>query len=105
MSDNTKVKTIKTIYPQIYAYTLPTVPNKKGWIKIGYTERKDVNDRIKEQTRTADIEYTCLWSAPAKYKESDDWFKDTHYHSYLTRFKGIERKPKTEWLSYESANI
>ena len=51
MTDNTIIKTTKLIYPQIYAYTLPTVSDKDGWVKIGYTERKNVEDRIKEQTK------------------------------------------------------
>lgn len=55
MSDNTKIQTTKEIYPQIYAYTLPTIPEKDGWIKIGYTTRQDVDERIKEQVHTAAI--------------------------------------------------
>ena len=47
MIDNTKIQTTKEIYPQIYAYTLPTTPEKDGWIKIGYTTRQDVDERIK----------------------------------------------------------
>lgn len=50
MSNSPQIKTTKTIYPQIYAYTLPEVPTKNGWVKIGYTERENVDDRIKEQT-------------------------------------------------------
>ena len=33
--NNTVIRTTKTIYPQIYAYILPTVTEKEGWIKIG----------------------------------------------------------------------
>lgn len=51
MSDNTVIKTTKIIYPQIYAYTLPTIQDYNGWVKIGYTERKNVDERIKEQTK------------------------------------------------------
>ena len=51
--NNTVIRTTKTIYPQIYAYILPTVTEKEGWIKIGYTERKNVDERIREQTQTA----------------------------------------------------
>lgn len=43
MTDNTLIKTFKTIYPQIYAYTLPTIKDDEGWIKIGYTERKEMS--------------------------------------------------------------
>ena len=63
MSDSTVIKTTKMIYPQIYAYTLPTIPDNEGWIKIGYTERKNVDDRIKEQTKTAaiNLDYLKMW--------------------------------------------
>ena len=49
-----EIKTKKKITPKIYAYTTPTVTSNDGWIKIGYTER-DVAQRIKEQTHTANI--------------------------------------------------
>ena len=52
MNDKTIIKTTKLIYPQIYAYTLPSIEEKIGWIKIGYTERMNVDDRIEEQTHT-----------------------------------------------------
>ncbi|WP_432480932.1 hypothetical protein [Moraxella sp. ZY200743] len=48
------LQTTKRIYPQIYAYILPTVSDKEGWVKIGYTEREDVHTRIKEQVGTVD---------------------------------------------------
>lgn len=102
MSEKTVIKTTKTIYPQIYAYTLPTMPEDEGWIKIGYTERENVDVRIKEQTHTAgvDLEYLKLWSAPAKFNNVDDWFKDKQLHTYLRKFKSRNQRPKTEWFYY-----
>ncbi len=47
-----KIKTTKVVYPQIYSYTLPEFKENEGWQKIGYTEYKDVNKRIREQTET-----------------------------------------------------
>ena len=66
MSDSAVIRTTKTIYPQIYAYVLPTLEQKDGWIKIGYTERQDVDSRIREQTHTAAVNlvYSKLWSEP-----------------------------------------
>ncbi|WP_416353792.1 DEAD/DEAH box helicase family protein [Agrilactobacillus fermenti] len=103
MSDNTVIKTTKTIYPQIYAYTLPTIPNDVGWIKIGYTERKNVDDRILEQTKTAavNLPYNKLWSEPAKFNNVDKWFTDKQLHAYLKKFKGVKQRPKTEWFYYD----
>lgn len=102
MSDNTIIKTTKIIYPQIYAYTLPTMPEDAGWIKIGYTERKNVDDRILEQTKTAavNLAYDKLWSEPAKFNNADKWFTDKQLHSYLKKFKDVEQRPNTEWFYY-----
>ncbi|MCF6515378.1 DEAD/DEAH box helicase family protein [Lactobacillus sp. S2-2] len=102
MNNNTIIKTTKNIYPQIYAYTLPTMPEDAGWIKIGYTERENVDDRILEQTKTAavNLPYNKLWTEPAKHNNSDKWFTDKQLHSYLKRFKGVEQRPKTEWFYY-----
>lgn len=102
MSDNTVIKTTKIIYPQIYAYTLPTIQDYNGWVKIGYTERKNVDERIKEQTKTAAINlaYDKLWSEPAKFNTSDDWFKGKQLHTYLRRYKNIEQRTNTEWFFY-----
>lgn len=101
MSNSAKIKTIKPIYPQIYAYTLPEVPAKDGWVKIGYTKRENVDDRIKEQTYTARLTYEKLWNEPAKFLESDDWFTDKKFHDYLVKHKQIERLDNSEWFFYE----
>ena len=100
--NNTIIKTTKTIYPQIYAYILPTVTEKEGWIKIDYTERKNVDERIREQTQTAAITlaYQKLWSAPAKFANSDGWFKDHDFHRYLRNFRKIEQRKNSEWFFY-----
>ncbi|MEW4353727.1 DEAD/DEAH box helicase family protein [Streptococcus pneumoniae] len=102
MKQPTVIKTTKTIYPQIYAYTLPTLPEDIGWIKIGYTERKDVHQRIREQTHTAAfrVDHQLLWSDAAKFSQSDEWFKDKQFHAYLKKFKHVEQRPHTEWFYY-----
>lgn len=101
MSENTTIKTTKTVYPQIYAYVLPEYKPNEGWIKIGYTERRSVDERIRQQTHTAGIAYSKLWSEPAKFHGSDEWFFDKQLHSYLRRFKRIDQRPKTEWFYYD----
>ncbi|WP_176324043.1 DEAD/DEAH box helicase, partial [Enterococcus sp. 5B3_DIV0040] len=102
MSVSEKIKTVKTIYPQIYAYTLPDINSKDGWVKIGYTERENVDSRILEQTRTAAIKlnYDKLWSGPAKFNNSDGWFKDYQLHSYLIKQKHREQEKGSEWFYY-----
>lgn len=100
--DNTKIHTTKAIYPQIYAYTLPTVAENQGWIKIGYTERENVDTRILEQTHTAAIhlDYEKLWAEIAKFRQSDEWFKDHQFHRYLRLHKGVPQRPNSEWFYY-----
>lgn len=101
MSDNAIIKTTKTVYPQIYAYVLPEYKRNEGWIKIGYTERKNVDERIRQQTHTAGIVYSKLWSEPAKFCDSDEWFIDKQLHTYLRKFKKIDQRPNTEWFYYD----
>ena len=102
MNKQVSIKTTKVIYPQIYAYTLPSIPEDAGWIKIGYTEREDVDTRIKEQTNTAAIQlkYDKLWSAPAKFAGSNGWFTDKQFHRYLRTFKHVDQRKGSEWFYY-----
>lgn len=100
MSDNTIIKTTKSIYPQIYAYIIPEYKPNEGWIKIGYTTRKNVDERIRQQTHTAGMAYSILWSEPAKFCDSDTWFIDKQLHAYLRKFKGVNQRPHTEWFFY-----
>lgn len=99
--DRTQIKTTKKVYPQIYAYILPEIERKRGWIKIGYTEKKNVDERIQQQTKTADVRYEKLWSAPAKFNYKNQWFRDEQYHAYLEKYKDVERQKKHEWFYYD----
>lgn len=87
------------IIPMIYAYTTPGVSYHEGWTKIGYTEKQKVEDRIRQQTHTADIQVELLWRDNAIYKDgSGESFTDHDFHEYLERYKGVDRQPKTEWF-------
>ena len=101
MGDNTTIKTTRTVYPQIYAYVLPEYKPNEGWIKIGYTERRSVDERIRQQTHTAGLVYSKLWSEPAKFIGSDEWFFDKQLHAYLRKFKKVEQRPNSEWFYYD----
>ncbi|WP_180165082.1 DEAD/DEAH box helicase family protein [Acinetobacter sp. YH12049] len=98
-----EIKTTKTVYPQIYAYITPNYHKNDGWIKIGYTEKQNVEDRIKQQTHTASLDYKILWSEAAKFNISDEWFKDKQFHAYLRTFKKIEQRESTEWFFYNGS--
>lgn len=100
----TKIRTFKTVYPQIYAYTLPDLPDYNGSQKIGYTERKDVHERIREQTHTAavNLRYDLKWSGPAFFADNITDFRDGDLHKYLC-LAGIENRTKlgSEWFYFD----
>lgn len=104
MSDITQnIKSYKTVYPQIYSYTLPERHQNDGSQKIGYTERKDVDKRILEQVKTAAFseKHTKLWSASAFFDGDKESFTDKMFHAFLEK-KGIERRTDlgTEWFFF-----
>lgn len=93
------VKTSRPARPQIYAYTTPGIAHHDGWIKIGYTEQ-EVEKRIRQQTRTADIEYELQWRGNATYEDTGETFRDTDFHGYLRKLD-IANKTGTEWFEIE----
>lgn len=104
MAEVVKIKTTKVVYPQIYSFTLPDKPENEGSQKIGYTERRDVNIRIREETRTAAMHerYDLLWSAPSFFKKPQKDFKDKNFHEFLKK-SGIENRSDlggTEWFYF-----
>lgn len=85
---STEIRTIDQTSPTIYAYIIPNDLSKKGWVKIGYTDR-DAETRIKEQTRTTDTKYELLWANDARF-ENGEYFTDNDFHWFLVQL-GIER--------------
>ncbi len=81
--------------PQIYAYSLPTVQDRKGYLKVGYTTRKNVDERIKEQINQLHVEYITELVVSA-IKNDGTSFSDHDVHSILE--KKYERINKTEWF-------
>ncbi len=99
-----KIRTTKVVYPQVYSYTLPDEPENEGSQKIGYTERKDVDARIREQVNTAakHHRYDKLWSAPAFYEHQPlQDFTDKTFHKFLAK-NGIENRLELgkEWFYF-----
>ncbi|MDO4378989.1 MAG: GIY-YIG nuclease family protein [Erysipelotrichia bacterium] len=86
--------------PTIYGYTLPTVSDHVGYIKIGYTDREDVEIRIKEQLHTAAISYEILFKESAM-RSDGTCFTDKDIHRLLKK-KGFgqlnEGKDHNEWF-------
>ena len=101
------IKTIDQANPTIYAYITPNDASKKGWVKIGYTDR-DAETRIKEQTHTSNTKYELLWFHDARY-DGGEYFTDDDFHWYLVQ-SGIERgkfentgRP-SEWFYFGQGN-
>lgn len=81
-----KLKTGKTIQPEIYCFTTPGVEYHDGWCKIGYTDSKSAWDRVYEESRTPDVYCDIKWHHRACFDTSDgcrDPFTDKNFHEYL----------------------
>ncbi len=91
------IHTMREVLPQIYAYSTPEIRRHDGWVKIGYTEQENVEERIAEQCHTADIAWKTEWHGNAVYEGSSETFHDTDFHAYLERL-GVERLQNTEWF-------
>ncbi len=99
-----KINTTKQIIPMLYAYTTPEIKRHEGWIKIGYTEKQTVEDRIKQQTHTSDTIAQLEWKSMAVYDDgTGDSFTDHDFHVYLQK-SGVPRKADTEWFEISPDN-
>lgn len=93
-----KIKTTERIIPMCYAYTTPEIKRHDGWVKIGYTDKQDVDARIKQQAHTLDTITEEQWRGNAIFEDgSGEAFHDSDFHRYLQK-QGVERIPGTEWF-------
>ena len=89
------------VVPTIYGYVLPSVKSHDGYIKIGYTDRKDTETRIREQLHTAAIDFKILFKESSMRPDGTCFTdKDVHKllkHKGFTQFnEGID---KNEWYN------
>ncbi len=99
MDTPVKIQSFSKVIPMIYAYNTPGVSYHDGWTKIGYTEKQSVQQRINQQTHTADIRWQLAWMDNAMYKDgSGEYFTDRDFHDYLVAEKQVQREPGTEWF-------
>lgn len=88
------------VVPTIYGYILPDVKDHDGYIKIGYTDRKDTETRIREQLHTAAINFKILFKESAM-RADGTCFTDKDVHRLL-KHKGFlqlnEGADKNEWF-------
>lgn len=93
-----KIKTTERIIPMCYAYTTPEIKRHDGWVKIGYTDKQDVDKRIKQQAQTLDTITEEQWRGNAIFEDgSGEAFHDSDFHRYLQK-QGVERIPGKEWF-------
>ncbi len=90
----------RDIRPTIYVYDLPDVRSHDGYVKVGYTDRPDWENRIKEQMHTAGILPRVLLLEPAM-RPDGSCFMDHEIHTILKR-NGIiqlnEGEDRNEWF-------
>lgn len=114
--DTTEIKPNTEKYPQIYGYTLKDkILEKKGYIKVGYTERKNVKKRIKEQESTAafhvhphfEFKRDAIFEKVNKSWDGK-WFTDKQLHKFFIR-NGAKREGKSagnsEWFTMPNQKI
>ncbi|MDR0705632.1 MAG: N-6 DNA methylase [Planctomycetaceae bacterium] len=79
---------------KLYAYTLPTVTEKNGWLKIGQTTGS-VEDRIKAQLSQAHLKYEIVWQGNGLIGKRE--ITDKEIHRCLIS-KGFEQDNNSEWF-------
>ena len=89
----------KDFYPQIYAYELPNDSSRVWQLKVGYTTRENVKDRVDEQIWATHSKYNIVVSEPA-IRQDGTTFDDHEVHKYLGK---VLNKKNTEWERFECA--
>lgn len=88
------------VKPTIYVYSLPDVSTHKGYLKVGYTDRADYEERINEQLHTSGVRHETLLVVSAM-RSDGSCFMDHEVHAVLKR-KGIKQlydgDDKNEWF-------
>ncbi len=88
------------VKPTIYVYELPDVISHKGYVKVGFTDRPNWEERIREQLHTAGLTPNILLVDSAM-RADGSCFMDHDIHAVLKRkgFKQLnEGEDKNEWF-------
>ena len=100
-----EIKSFKRVVPMIYAYNTPGISYHDGWTKVGYTEKQSVQQRIWQQTHTADVRWVLAWKDNAMFKDgSGEYFTDHEFHDYLET-EQVQREPGTEWFHADGGRL
>lgn len=90
-----------SVVPTIYGYILPDLADHNGYIKVGYTDREDVEQRIKEQLHTAGITNFKIVYKKSAMRPDGTCFNDKDIHRIFRRKRlgqlneGVDRN---EWF-------
>ena len=80
------ISTTHRVIPMLYAYSTPEIARHDGWVKIGYTDRQTVDERIYQQTHTSDVRVKKEWSGNALFEGgAQEPFTDHDFHAYLMK--------------------
>ena len=89
------------VVPTIYCYCLPSVADHDGYVKVGYTDRADVEQRIREQLHTAALNCKILLKE-SSMRNDGTCFTDKDVHRILRR-KGFAQlnavADRNEWFA------
>lgn len=95
------------VCPTIYGYILPGVPDHNGYIKVGYTDKDDVEARIKEQTHTAGLTHKTLFAVSAM-RDDGTCFTDKDIHAVLKKNGFMQLKEgedHNEWFKVSEKEV
>ncbi|MBQ8289706.1 MAG: GIY-YIG nuclease family protein [Clostridia bacterium] len=96
------------VVPTIYGYTLPDLPDHRGYIKVGFTDREDTERRIREQLHTAGISNFSIVFKHSAMRPDGTCFTDKDVHKILRRkrFKQLnEGEDRNEWFNCSVRDI
>ena len=95
------------VVPTIYCYCLSGVTDHDGYIKVGYTDRADVDQRIREQLHTAALNCRVLLKESAM-RSDGTCFTDKDVHRILRR-KGFVQlnagADRNEWFACTTDDV
>ena len=95
-----KVKTSRPALPQIYAYTPRPRSAAMTAGRRSATPSQDVEERVRQQTHTANVYAVVHWHGNAVYEDTGEMFRDTDFHGYLRKLD-VANEPRTEWFHIE----
>ena len=92
------IQTTQRVIPMVYAYSTPEIARHDGHLKIGYTDRQTVEDRVHQQGHTVDVIQKIEWKGSAIFDDgSGETFTDNDFRAYLYKL-GYARIDRTEYV-------